>query len=194
MVAGLASVFIAVEGLMLRKAVHFQKRVTGFGQVSCLRQLEGYADAMKKNRRAKVLLEDSLASYRQVPVDEAKIREIRAESNRAIAAQDVAGVSASLADDFVVVIGDGTFLRREEYLAAFAHGFEQPSPLSYERIPGEIRLSAALPLAAEHGHWTGRLMDGRTLFTGTYSAMWRRTAAGWQLRSELFVLLTQVER
>jgi ketosteroid isomerase-like protein len=149
---------------------------------------------MRKNRRAKVLLADSLASYRQVPVDEAKIREIRAESNRAIAARDVVGVSASLADDFVVVIGDGTFLTREKYLAAFEHGFEQPSPLSYERVADEIRLSDALPLAAERGHWTGRLDDGRILFTGAYSAMWRRTAAGWKLRSELFVLLTHEEK
>ena len=100
----------------------------------------------------------------------------------------------SLADDFVVVIGDGTFLRREEYLAAFAHGFQQSSPLSYERVADEICLSDALPLAAEHGHWTARVGDGRTLFTGTYSAMWRRTAAGWKLRSELFVLLTHGER
>jgi ketosteroid isomerase-like protein len=149
---------------------------------------------MKKNRRVKALLEDSLANYGQIPSDEAKIREIRAASNRAIAARDVAGVSASLADDFVVVIGDGTLLSREEYIAAFAQGFEQPLPLSYERVADEIRLSEALPLAAEHGHWIGRLPDGRTLFTGTYSAMWRGGEEGWKLRSELFVLLTQVER
>lgn len=141
-----------------------------------------------------MLLESSLASYSPISAEEAKIRAIRVESNRAIAAQDVVGVSASLAEDFIVVIGDGTFLSREEYIAAFAHGFEQPSPLSYERVANEIRLSEALPLAAEQGHWIGRLAEGRTLFTGTYSAMWRRTAAGWKLRSELFVLLNQVEK
>ncbi|MBB5059174.1 ketosteroid isomerase-like protein [Granulicella aggregans] len=146
---------------------------------------------MKKVRRAAVLLESSLASYSSISPEEAKIRAIRAESNRAIAAQDVAGVSASLAEDFVVVIGDGTFLRREEYIAAFAHGFEQRSPLSYERVAEEICLSAALPLAAEHGHWKATLADGRNLFTGTYSAMWRRTEKGWKLRSELFVLLAE---
>ncbi|WP_263375370.1 nuclear transport factor 2 family protein [Granulicella aggregans] len=149
---------------------------------------------MKRVRRAAVLFKSSsLAGDSQRSSEETEIRAIRAESNRAIAAQDVAGVSASLADDFVVVIGDGTFLSRKEYVAAFAQGFEQPSPLSYERIVDAIQLSSALPLAAEHGHWTGRLQDGRTLFSGTYSAMWRRTAAGWKLRSELFVLLTQVE-
>ncbi len=90
--------------------------------------------------------------------------------------------------------GDGTFLSREEYLTAFAHGFQQPSPLSYERVADSIRLSDALPLAAEHGHWTGRLADGRTLFTGTYMAMWRKAEARWKLRSELFVLLTHEEK
>lgn len=149
-----------------------------------------YAGGMKKTRRAAVLLTDSLANYVRQPAEEAKIRAVRAESNRAIATGDVAGVSASLEDDFVVVIGDGTFLSREEYVAAFAHGFEQASPLSYERTPDEIHLSSSLPIAAEHGHWVGRLPDGRVFFTGTYMAMWRKTAAGWKLRSEMFVSLT----
>jgi ketosteroid isomerase-like protein len=146
---------------------------------------------MKKVRRAGVLLAESLAGYVRVPAEEAKIREVRAESNQAIAVRDLTGVSASLAGDFVVVIGDGTFFTREEYVAAFAHGFEQASPLSYERIADEVQLSTWLPIAAEHGHWVGRLPDGRTLFTGTYMAMWRRTEEGWKLRSEMFVSLSQ---
>jgi ketosteroid isomerase-like protein len=150
--------------------------------------------AMKKTRRAAVLLADSLVTYRQMSADETTIREARAESNRAIAAGDIAGVSASLADDFVVVIGDGTFFNREEYVAAFLHGFEQALPLSYERIADEVLLSSSLPIAAEHGHWIGRLPDGQTLFTGTYMAMWRKTEAGWKLRSEMFVSLTYEDR
>ena len=148
---------------------------------------------MKKTRRAAVLLADSLAYYVRLPAEEAKIRAVRAESNRAIAAGDVAGVSASLVDDFVVVIGDGTFFTREEYISAFKFGFEQPSPLAYERIADEVLLSSSLPTAAEHGHWVGRLPDGRVLYTGTYMAMWRSIESGWKLRSEMFVSLTHAE-
>lgn len=121
------------------------------------------------------------------------IRSIRAKSNRAIAACDIAGVSASLAEDFVVVIGDGTFLSRDEYIAAFAHGFEQPLVLSYERTADSVRVSDSLLLASEQGRWVARLPDGWTLFTGTYMAMWRRTEVAWKLRSELFVLLTHAD-
>lgn len=60
----------------------------------------------------------------------------------------------------------------------------------YERIVDSIDLSSSVPLAAEHGHWIGRLPDGKVFFTGTYMAMWRHTNLGWKLRSELFVSLT----
>jgi len=145
---------------------------------------------MKKPQSAASPLATSMASDPQTLPEAAKIRGLRAESNRGIEAGDIAAVAASLADDFVVVIGDGTLLSREEYIAAFKRGFAQPTPLSYERVADEIRLSESLPIAAEQGHWVGRLPDGRVLFTGTYMAMWRRTDAGWRLRSELFVSLT----
>lgn len=125
----------------------------------------------------------------RIPAGEAEILAVRAESNRGIAAGDIGVVSASLAEDFVVVIGDGTLLRREEYIAAFACGFEQASPLSYERIADTVDLSRSMPIAAEHGHWVGRMADGPVLCNGTYMAMWRRTDAGWMIRSELFVTL-----
>src|SRR5579859_1682064 len=110
---------------------------------------------MKKTRRAGVLVADSLASYRQVPVDEAKIRAVRAESNRAIEVGDLDGVAASLAADFVVVVGDGTLLTREQYLEAFEAGFNSPEPVRYERVVDSVDLSSAGLLAAEHGHWIG---------------------------------------
>ena len=143
---------------------------------------------MRKLRRSAILANSTSSSAQSHPA-EREIRDLRAASNRAIAARDLSGVAASLADDFVVIIGDGTLLTREAYLEAFAHTFAQPVPLRYERIADSIDLSASLPLAAEQGHWVGSLPDGRVLFTGTYMAMWRRTEAGWKLRSELFVLL-----
>ena len=134
------------------------------------------------------------------------IRALRAASNQAIADGDLSAVAATLADDFVVIIGDGTFLSRAAYIEAFAHTFEQPVRLHYERTADVVRVSASLSLAAEHGHWVGRLFSeegegsvnrkgsvdskGPILFSGTYMAMWRNTGSSWQLRSELFVSLT----
>jgi ketosteroid isomerase-like protein len=140
---------------------------------------------MKKSRRAA-----AVRSSRPTTPAEAEIRALRAASNLAIAARDLSALAATLADDFVVIIGDGTLLTRAAYLEAFAHTFAQPVPLRYERIADTIDLSASLPLAGEHGHWIGSLPDGNVLFTGTYTAMWRHSPAGWKLRSELFVTLT----
>ena len=149
---------------------------------------------MKKQTRAAAMLGTSITTARSILPQETAIRSLRAASNQAIATGDLAGISSTLADDFVVIIGDGTLLSRVDYLEAFAHTFQQPVPLIYERIAETIELSTSLPLAAEHGHWIGRTsarqQDVRTLFTGTYSAMWRRTGSTWQLRSELFISLS----
>jgi ketosteroid isomerase-like protein len=149
---------------------------------------------MKKRRRASTLVATSILSPAPIPSAALEIRALRDASNLAIAARDLPAIASALADDFVVIIGDGTLLTRATYLEAFAHTFAQPVPLRYERIADTIHLSASLPLAAEHGHWVGiqpgSLPDGTVLFTGTYMAMWRHSAAGWKLRSELFVTLT----
>lgn len=148
---------------------------------------------MKKLRRAAAILAATAPATASTPAAEAEIRALRAASNLAIANGDLAAISAPLADDFVVVIGDGTLLSREAYLEAFAHTFAQPVRLRYERIADTIHISNSHPLAAEHGHWIGRLASGRAggevLFSGSYMAMWRQSGSGWQLRSELFVTL-----
>ena len=114
---------------------------------------------------------------------------MRLASNKAIATGDVTGFAVSLGQDFVVVTGNGSLLSREAYIAAFAKDFKDPHSVRFERIPDLIEVSRSVPLAAEHGHWVGRLPDGPILFSGTYLAMWRKAASGWILRSELFVSL-----
>ena len=148
---------------------------------------------MKKRGRIAATLATSATVRAQSPSDEIAIRNLRTASNYAIATGDLHTISTTLSADFVVIIGDGSLLSREAYLEAFAHSFQQPVPLLYERIPETIQLSTSLPLAAEHGRWIGRFAEqagGQFLFTGTYSAMWRRIDSVWQLRSELFVSLT----
>jgi ketosteroid isomerase-like protein len=131
----------------------------------------------------------SVSCVAQAAHDEEAIRSIRARSNKAIEASDIAGFAASLEPGFVVVTGNGSFLSREAYVAAFAKDFEDPHSVRFERIVDSIEVSTSVPLAAEHGHWVGHLPGGPVIFRGTYLAMWRRSEGGWKLRSELFVSL-----
>ena len=123
--------------------------------------------------------------------DEANIRAARAHSNRSIARRNLLGVADSLAEDFVAIIGDGTFVpSRAAYLKLFKQGFDAPkTSLTYERIPDNIQLSTAEPQAAEQGHWIATDAAGNTAYTGTYMAMWQHTKDGWKIRSELYVNL-----
>jgi Domain of unknown function (DUF4440) len=131
----------------------------------------------------------SASGFAQHSPDQDSIQGMRRASNIAIAASDVTGFAVSLDQDFVVVTGNGSLLSREAYIAAFAKDFEDPHSVRFERIPDLIEISHSVPLAAEHGHWVGRLPGGPVIFSGTYLAMWRKAASGWILRSELFVSL-----
>ena len=131
----------------------------------------------------------SVSCTAQVARDEESIRSLRAASNKAIAVSDISGFAASLEPGFVVVTGNGSLLTREAYVSAFAKDFDDPHSVRFERIVDSIEISSSVPLAAEHGHWVGRVPGGPALFRGTYLAMWRRSESGWKLRSELFVSL-----
>jgi ketosteroid isomerase-like protein len=125
--------------------------------------------------------------------DEAEIRNARAHSNRSIARRNLLGVADSLAENFCAIIGDGTFVpTRAAYLKLFKQGFDAPkTSLTYNRIPDTIQLSTALPIAAEQGHWIATDATNKTIYTGTYTAMWQHTQDGWKLRSELYITLAQ---
>ena len=128
--------------------------------------------------------------------DVANIRAAREHSNRSIVRRHLFGVADSLAEDFVVVIGDGTFVpSRDAYLKLFKQGFDAPrTSLTYERIPDRIEVSLDSSLASEQGHWIAKHFDGSVTHTGSYAAMWRHTPDGWKLRSELFVTLDDFPR
>jgi hypothetical protein len=102
------------------------------------------------------------------------------------------GVGDSLALDYVGVIGDGTFVSsRAEYLRLFKEGFDRPKQgMTYVRTPEVVTVADDRHLAAEHGRWVATLPSGAVAYTGAYAAMWRRTPAGWKIRSEIFVTLT----
>ena len=124
----------------------------------------------------------------------ADIRDVRARSNKAIAAHDLETVIATMTPDIVVTAGDGAvFVGRDNVRARVARTFADATFIDYLRTPDSITVSTARPtLAAEHGHWMGRYhtTNGIEDIGGVYLAMWRRTNEGWRIRSELFVSLT----
>jgi ketosteroid isomerase-like protein len=122
---------------------------------------------------------------------EAQIRRARENSNRAIARRNLLGVGDSLAEDYVGIIGDGTFVpTRAVYLKLFNAGFDRPKQsLTYIRTPKTVHVADDQNLAAEHGNWVATWASGSIACTGSYAAMWRRTPTGWKIRSEIFVTL-----
>ena len=123
--------------------------------------------------------------------NEAQILRARDNSNRAIARRDLPGVADSLGEDYVGIIGDGTFVpSRAEYLRLFKQGFDHPKQcMTYARTPDVVSVADDQTLAAENGKWVATLPSGSVAYTGTYAAMWRRTPTGWKIRSETFVTL-----
>ncbi len=97
----------------------------------------------------------------------------------------------SLAEDYVGIIGDGTFVpTRAVYLKLFNAGFDRPKQsLTYIRTPKTVHVADDQNLAAEHGNWVATWASGSIACTGSYAAMWRRTPTGWKIRSEIFVTL-----
>lgn len=123
------------------------------------------------------------------PDAETEIRKARAHSNRSIQRRNLLGVGDSLAEDFVAVIGDGTFVpSRKIYLQLFKAEFDSRDFLRYERAPDLVEVAGSL--ASEQGRWTATRADGTVTHRGSYMAMWRQTADGWKIRSELYVTLS----
>lgn len=126
------------------------------------------------------------------PTDVAAIESLRAASNRAIDARDLAAFGQTMLPDVDVTRGSGSHVSgRDSVLASVAVQFKDPHFLGYVRHTDSIQISSTGPLAAERGHWTGRFRrsDGIQTITGVYLTMWRKTEAGWRIRSELFVSL-----
>lgn len=125
--------------------------------------------------------------------DEVAIRSLRSQSNSAIQARDLTAFGQTMLPDIEVTRGSGPHVSsRDSVLASVAPQFKDASFLGYVRTTDSIQISTSGPLAAEHGHWTGRFQrtDGIQTITGVYLAMWRKSETGWKIRSELFVALS----
>jgi uncharacterized protein (TIGR02246 family) len=124
--------------------------------------------------------------------DKAAILALRATSNRAIAAHDLAAFTPVFADDAVFVWSNGTSAVGKAGLKAwFAKDFADPAFVTYIRTPETVAISDQGVRAVEHGTWTAikREPRGETRYGGDYAAHWFKTAEGWRVRGELYVKL-----
>ena len=124
--------------------------------------------------------------------DAEAIRQLRHESNAAIARHDVEAIQSYIAEDYVITISTGAIERsREEHGESFAAHFAEFPDVRYIRTPSKITLSDAYMLAIEHGSWVGTrtTANGDLESGGQYTAAWRKTEHGWRIYSELFVAL-----
>ena len=123
----------------------------------------------------------------------ALLTKLRADSNAAIAANDVARIISDYEEDYRGVYGQGSAeTGREAARKGWIDEFAGTPGITYVRTPELIEISTAAPLASERGRWVGRSnKNGQAQqFYGTYQAMWRKTNGRWFVRSEHFVTLT----
>lgn len=119
---------------------------------------------------------------------EAEIRALRARSNAAIAARDIAAMKALfLPDATVLPAASGAPQGMGGFDARMARAFADPDFLGWERLPDRVLIAESGERAAESGRWTGRWRDRTS--GGVYQTMWERTADGWRIRNESFVAL-----
>ena len=122
--------------------------------------------------------------------DSDTIRELRMQSNAAIARHDADAVGSFLYEDFVITISTGAIERsRDEHVRSFERHFAEFPDVVYVRTPSEITRSDDYRLAIEQGTWVGsRTTPNGTLENGgRYTAAWRLTDDGWKIYSELYV-------
>ncbi len=131
----------------------------------------------------------TLAAY---AADKAAIKALRLQSNRAIAAHDLAAFTPMFSDDAVFVWSNGTSAIGKAGLSKFfAHDFADPAFVTYVRTPETLAVSDRGVRAVEHGAWTAikREPRGETRYGGDYAAHWFKTPEGWRVRGELYVKL-----
>ena len=119
--------------------------------------------------------------------DIAIIRSYRNSSNQAIAKHDVNGISQFWLDDFIQVIGRGTYESgKKNIIASWQALFNSNQQVVYVRIPEKIIVSDNDTMAWENGKWTGSHTYSKG---GNYAAMWIKRNGIWMLKAELYVSL-----
>ncbi len=124
-----------------------------------------------------------------MPLPDGAIRAKRKLTNRLIAAHDAARLRPHLADDMLLIVGDGELIRgADAVVAAFASQFADPAFVAYVRTTETVELADDGRRAAEIGRWVGAWKGGVEV-SGVYMAAWRESRGQWLLERELYVTL-----
>lgn len=121
---------------------------------------------------------------------ESSIRAARAKSNAAIAAHDVDGTTAVMADTYVSVSSiNARSIGRDAARESYAQIFATRPGVIFVRTPKSITVNASWAQAGESGTWTGgwTTADGPVRVGGTYFAKWNKAGGQWLLLAETFV-------
>lgn len=120
------------------------------------------------------------------------IRLARATFNRALADADLPAIGSLLARDVILVTGSDSAViaGRKAQLDAWKREFAARPRTIYTRIPADISVSAAEPIAMETGTWQGSYEGaGKPSVSGSDAAKWRLVDGAWRLVAEIFVTL-----
>ena len=117
------------------------------------------------------------------------IRAKRKLTTRLIAAHDATRLRPHLADDMLLIVGDGGLIQgAEAVVAAFAGQFADAGFVDYVRTTETVEFADDGRRAAETGRWVGRWKGGVEM-GGVYMAAWRESRGHWLLERELYVTL-----
>jgi ketosteroid isomerase-like protein len=113
------------------------------------------------------------------------IKSDRAASNNAIKKHDINGIAKYWLNDFVQVIGRGTYQTgKDAIIASWKDLFRSNPQVSYIRNPEEVIISDNDTMAWERGKWIGIHSYSKG---GNYAAMWIKRNDIWMLKAELYV-------
>ncbi len=118
-----------------------------------------------------------------------KIIAIRQASNEAIKNHNIERLFNFFDTDYIINYGSGIkILSMTEEENSWKEYFTSNPKGNYVRTPDKVYVSKSNPLAMEHGTWVGGANED-TIFSGRYSAGWRKTDGIWKIHNELFVTL-----
>ncbi|MEJ0067219.1 MAG: nuclear transport factor 2 family protein [Caulobacteraceae bacterium] len=124
-----------------------------------------------------------------MPSPDVAVRAKRKLTNRLIAAHDAGRLRPHLADDMLLIVGDGDLISgAEAVVAAFARQFADAAFVDYARTTETVEIADDGRRAAETGRWVGRWKGGVEM-GGLYLAAWRENRGQWLLERELYVTL-----
>ena len=121
--------------------------------------------------------------------DVSMIKSLRDQSNKALTAHDLEKFVAFFDDDYIINYGSSQkTLSKEAETISNKKMFDENPKVDYLRTPVSVYISTSHPLAMEHGVWRGG-PDENSIFSGRYTAGWRKTNGVWKIHNELFVTL-----